>query len=338
MRNKMAGVVALLVIFPLLGAVRIWAAPPALHTLAFVSPQRGWVGGEGTILATANGGRTWQRQYQGTAQITQLDFLNTMDGWAVSSQGLLQTTDGGRHWAVIGALPKGTVQVEFVTAQVGWAQVGARLFHTLNAGRTWRRVRTPFAVAGMTFLTAERGWVGSPNTPKVAETVDGGRHWRQAVTLPGALPQDDIEAQQLTAKPGGIVWDMAVHSPHAGGSNFDLSRSADGGRHWRKVHMGSPQVTAASPNDLAAADGRVAYVSGFCGACDPDKSTWLIFTRDAGHTGGGVHIPALSYAQTQIVFPNARDGWMLANQFGGHKASILLNTHDGGLTWQRRRF
>jgi hypothetical protein len=64
--------------------------------------QRGWgVGGGGTILATRDGGTTWQAQSSGTqAHLWSVQFLpDGQRGWAVGVGGtILSTRDGGTTW------------------------------------------------------------------------------------------------------------------------------------------------------------------------------------------------------------------------------------------------
>lgn len=63
---------------------------------------RGWtVGSSGTILATVNGGRTWNPQTSNTTEtINSVNFQQDgLHGWAVGLAGtILATVDGGRTW------------------------------------------------------------------------------------------------------------------------------------------------------------------------------------------------------------------------------------------------
>ena len=64
--------------------------------------RRGWaVGEDGTILATADGGQSWQRQASGTSTwLRAVQFLEDgRRGWAVGEDGtILATADGGQSW------------------------------------------------------------------------------------------------------------------------------------------------------------------------------------------------------------------------------------------------
>ncbi|RMH31265.1 MAG: hypothetical protein D6690_16970 [Nitrospirae bacterium] len=75
-----------------------------LFSVTFVSPRQGWaVGDEGTILATTDGGATWQAQRSGTkAWLSSVAFVSPCQGWAAGENGtILTTADGGATWASI---------------------------------------------------------------------------------------------------------------------------------------------------------------------------------------------------------------------------------------------
>jgi hypothetical protein len=75
-----------------------------MDAVAFADGLHGWAAGDG-ILATADGGRTWTRQYSGHPGIVALDALDAADVWAVGKGSLLRTTDGGHTWTDLGERP-----------------------------------------------------------------------------------------------------------------------------------------------------------------------------------------------------------------------------------------
>ena len=58
------------------------------------------VGAGGTILRTADGGVTWQRQFSGTDDyLSAISFTDANTGWVVGTGGtILHTVDGGASW------------------------------------------------------------------------------------------------------------------------------------------------------------------------------------------------------------------------------------------------
>ena len=81
-----------------------------LVSLAAVNGTHAWaVGAAGLILATSNGGRTWQQQRSGTtAWLGSVAFSDARHGWVVGetddgngnfvSSTILATTNGGIGW------------------------------------------------------------------------------------------------------------------------------------------------------------------------------------------------------------------------------------------------
>jgi photosystem II stability/assembly factor-like uncharacterized protein len=72
-----------------------------LNSIYFRDPQHGWAAGEmGIILATTDGGTTWEKQTSGTEHsLTDIEFFDTSFGLAVGLDGIiLKTLDGGATW------------------------------------------------------------------------------------------------------------------------------------------------------------------------------------------------------------------------------------------------
>jgi photosystem II stability/assembly factor-like uncharacterized protein len=74
-----------------------------LYDVSFPDPQHGFVAGEfGTLLVTADGGKTWERREVGTEKtLFGVWFVSPEEGWTVGIDGLiLHTHDGGSTWDV----------------------------------------------------------------------------------------------------------------------------------------------------------------------------------------------------------------------------------------------
>ncbi len=110
--------------------------------LQFVNPATGWVLGEDgtTILATTNGGVSWERQFtnfQRNQELTDLHFVNEPVGHVLSSSSgnpcgsgqclqVIRTVDGGNTWGLLGAIgtPGRVNALSFPDTRHGWV-VGA---------------------------------------------------------------------------------------------------------------------------------------------------------------------------------------------------------------------
>jgi hypothetical protein len=72
-----------------------------LRSVHFIDAKSGWAVGErGTIVATADGEKTWTKQASGTtAFLRSVHFVNSSTGWAVGETGtVVATADEGKTW------------------------------------------------------------------------------------------------------------------------------------------------------------------------------------------------------------------------------------------------
>ena len=137
--------------------------------------KRGWAVGEsGTILATQNGGESWQSQTSGTSKdLWSVQFLGDgKRGWAVGESGTILTTqNGGESWQ---SQTSGTSNylwsVQFLgDGKRGWA-VGesGTILTTQNGGESWQSQTsgTSKGLWSVQFLgDGKRGWaVGESGT------------------------------------------------------------------------------------------------------------------------------------------------------------------------------
>ena len=116
----------------------------ALQAIQFVDQGHGWAAGAGRIMATSDGGRTWARQYSGTAALQQLDFTDAAHGWAAGQGTLLRTTDGGATWTALPAPQlnghcQALSSVHFVSPDLGYAIAAGSGRRQYRHGRAGRR-------------------------------------------------------------------------------------------------------------------------------------------------------------------------------------------------------
>jgi photosystem II stability/assembly factor-like uncharacterized protein len=204
------------------------SARPAtpIQQVQFVSPTVGWVvtgdGSAAALFRTTDGGRHWQRQFDGVAGAGwALSFFDARRGvvYAEDTRGpeLLQTTDGGRHWTRRAMTCQAPPQlVFFLDVDHGWciAPHGVpaggifpdheqiALYRTIDGGRSWSRVLATGPgqpVSGglsdegqkswIWFGDASMGWIGQ-HTPGshavVYATTDAGDHWSRQELPPPA--------------------------------------------------------------------------------------------------------------------------------------------------------
>jgi photosystem II stability/assembly factor-like uncharacterized protein len=226
-----------------------------LNKVAFVDAIHGWAvggdrslsgGGAPVILATNDGGMTWEAQDASGSNVSLsgVAFVDVAHGWAVGNNDsgpvILATSDGGATWETQYARTVGgnapLSSVAFADATHGWA-VGMSdqdeastsvILATSDGGATWN-VQDAGAVARravlgtVTFVDVARGWAvgrsmkkesdGSVTySPLILATSDGGATWTA----------QDATSAGSSAGLGSVAFADATHG-WAVGVNFDGS-------------------------------------------------------------------------------------------------------------------
>jgi photosystem II stability/assembly factor-like uncharacterized protein len=260
-----------------------------LRDIAFPDILHGWAvgGGPPTILATADGGRTWKPQTSGIKDdpgslFTAVAFPDTQNGWVVGkvSNGgvILATANGGEKWS-----PQAEDAVNFADdfrgvafpdTQHGWAvgmaspEGGGFIVATSNGGKTWERQTTPVTnddkgvtdlLFGVAFADINHGLAVGENGTILA-TANGGRTW---TSKPSGTDARLFRVAFPDTKHG---W--AVGETTTGGGVILMT--TDGGDTW------TPQIPEADPGQallgVAFSDishGRIVGVSGTILAVGP---------------------------------------------------------------------
>jgi photosystem II stability/assembly factor-like uncharacterized protein len=284
-----------------------------LTGVSFADAQHGWTCGvtvgtgsltsSAVLLATTDGGQTWQREKLPTGFLALgVDFASPQDGCAVGlsdhGQVSAHTTDGGAHWTLSSTALESTVlqTVTFVDSQHGWATgyAGASskpvVLATTDAGQTWVRqtaAGSSVSYNGVAFVSPERGWLflddpGGGVGDSIWQTTDGGTHW---------LPEDGgVAAGVMSAS---VVGD-AVYIAGEEGFFSTVDRAGDSappatyddfdGRYHRSdvaIHLVASDIGGGT---VAATQYRL--------DSDPawhDYSGAITFAVPADHTNDGIH-------------------------------------------------
>jgi photosystem II stability/assembly factor-like uncharacterized protein len=316
---------------------RLTTRPSPLNqpvAVAFANARHGWlVAGNceplGTddcgILATDDGGTTWNEQYRSHRALDSVTTLDAQNSWVsgrecsgqgsnLSCQGfLLGTVDGGRSWEP--RYDHGPVlrDLQFLDASNGWGIGDAQppgepgLRRTTDGGRTWVAVPIPIhRIQSVTFVNATHGWIGgaclSPPGPSPAgpcnqafifATSDGGAHWSQLFSPPPAMGEAGALVYRLDQQRGWIITGDNGQCT-MGGCWGRLYRTTDGGKIWTLLQ---------------------------------DTSHWSPGTFD-GSVGGPGFPGAPRFASAPI-------GWIPIGAGAGPGQGGVARTADGGLSWQR---
>jgi photosystem II stability/assembly factor-like uncharacterized protein len=235
-------------------AGRTWTQSPVpasanLTAVYFADARHGWaVGHVETILATADGGDSWQLvHFEPSMPQPLLDvcFADASRGVAVGAYGVVYTTtDGGAVWSQVPFEPDplpGAAKVE-PSADDMEADIDLGFEFHLNA--------IAHGPAARMYLGAEAG--------RLFRSDDDGAHWRE---LPS--PYDGSFYGVLPLAGDAVL---------AFGLRGNLFRSEDGGATWAAVQTG----TTALLNGGARIDDRTVVIVGMAGV--------VLVSRDGGRS------------------------------------------------------
>jgi photosystem II stability/assembly factor-like uncharacterized protein len=337
---------------------------PALSAVQFVDPGHGWVVGAGRILATSDGGRTWTRQYGGSADLGQVDFIDSRHGWAVGGDTLLRTTDGGGTWAPLAEpCQAGLVSVHFVSPGLGYAvAVGSRadlasgglftsatggtLLRTTDGGVTWATVASaPENPQTACFANTSDGYLGTPG--HIWRSTDGGRNWTLALTEPRPSSPGDqariLDTAEIECAGQNAVWVLFLgegaameHAPY-------LAYASQDGREWHAVFEEQYTESGLRPG-LKLPEGPGSYPGPFS-AIDSGTAAFVGYTPPVGYGIAPLELVSnRGYTLTRegnvaainepfaTAFLSSAQGWVVGENLRTRVFSIQATTNSGR-TW-----
>lgn len=302
-------------------------APPNFNSIQMLSPSAGW--GEGydkdghfQLIKTSDGGAGWNKvtlpasppQYDvslneiGQPGYVRTYFMNASTGWIAwidentKNMNVMQTKDGGQHWALshtsVPTYAQTVANLDFVNPDMGWLLAAS----TAGSGQEQK------------FLYA---------------THDGGQSWMKvADSAPktGQLTNLGTSTDLKFAANGIDGW-FATGDPAS--STVNLSRTADGGKTWRKVPITVPSgYEAMNPTSVSAPvlQGDQGVMSVTFSGQTGDRQV-VYHTSDGGKTWSPTVLQGKQWGTLDFV--DTKQGF--AYKFDGHQ---ILGTRDGGRTWQ----
>ena len=114
-----------------------------MTAVRLINHSSGWIGGEGWIAFSDNGGTEWEVQAQPKGTVRQIFALNGKQAWTVmENNDLYRTTDGGETWIRIGSTPNAGF-LHFISPETGFSGQ-AKTEDGAKPGATWiYRIRPP---------------------------------------------------------------------------------------------------------------------------------------------------------------------------------------------------
>jgi photosystem II stability/assembly factor-like uncharacterized protein len=217
-----------------------------LTAVSFADDRHGWaVGHWGAILATADGGETWQSQRLVSDEdrpLFAVHFFDARHGVAVGLWSLvLRTDDGGATWVQQTlSPPPGSKKADvnllslFADAQGGLYATAERglLLHSTDQGRTWSYIATGYKGSLWTGMALPSG-----------RLLVGGQRGTLLLSAEGGSRWDTVPL-----KSGGSVTALAANGDDVVVAGLDglLSSSRDGGNTFVPIPSeGAPSFTGA---------------------------------------------------------------------------------------------
>ncbi|MBI2568672.1 MAG: hypothetical protein HYV63_16750 [Candidatus Schekmanbacteria bacterium] len=281
-------------------------------------------GEDALILATTDGGETWQEQVSGVSG--DLRAVTCVAGgacWAVGDA-VLRTTNSGVSWEQQSSSAPGALDVAFFNATSGCIAGDEAIYCTADGGATFAPT---LAVEGTQFETLSAlaegavGWAAGVHTAQLGanpqvdiyRTGDAGQSWQPMATVSGA-----------GATPAGCA-DLWFFDELAGllVAHGAAARTTDGGETFSAITELDPMpVLATNPAcDLAFADATTGFLS-------LGRTSVVYRTTDGGaHWGAAAKVqPSLPIADlsatTGLTVTMAGDG------------GALGRSSDGGQSWE----
>ena len=305
----------------------------AIAGYAFADDLRGWAVGEaGTLLATADGGATWQAQASGT----ELDlygpaFVNAQVGWVAATNGeLLKTRDGGATWQRASFGRDLTVRkLGAADADTAWVTTDyEEAYVTTDGGSRWKRITAPVGTSQLRLTGPLDAWAVPYSLPStLVHSVDGGATW-QGVALPPVEARfdryvtdlqfaDPRHALVVASESGSVIPAIYV-------SRQVAWRTADAGATWQAIGT-PPEQTGLAYLDYLLADAATLYAA----SRYYPQSLWR--SGDGGTTWQAVALPALTNAYAVSIEASSAQRLTLRDSAG----RLHIST-DGGAHWAER--
>lgn len=292
-----------------------------LFSVSFGSAKHGWaVGRWGSVLHTADGGKTWEKQNSGVNYtLSSVSFVDEKTGWAVGDRGtIIHTADGGKTWEKQKSpVAYFLMGASFVTKEKGWIVTErTNILHTEDGGKTWavQFKDQDFILKSVSFCDERNGWaVGEYGF--VYHTADGGTTWKHQA---GEFGISDETGEVVG---GNYLFDIVAVNPNTAwvvGIDGYVANTTDAGKTWRKQMTGVPKthlfgVSVGEKGVLIAGDAV------------------LLRTTDGGTTWKEVKVePSIRYGWLYRIGKRGREGFVAVGQAGW-----IYGADTGAGEWRR---
>jgi len=320
-----------------------------ITALRLADDKIGWIGGEGWVARTDDGGATWRNQLESRFTVDQLFALNDQLVWASLRTGdeqplkLMHSTDGGESWTETGTVPAPGF-FHFVSAKEAFSDNA----HTVDGGKTWTMIPVPKSTVGAPYFhDKDHGWAVTAEHEgsfDIIRTTDGGQSWHVVMSRDSDAP---LNGALIRSAGKDDAWVQLIGDSGMTQTSYSLFHLGKDGK-WLPVlaHDGAgsgpapgyaigekpgvPKGSGTSPGALYVVDPQTAWMGGQCMACD-DANT-LGKTTDGGATWTELNDSWPGYGDQLLAATDADHVWLLTND--ADAPARLYTSDDGGASWQ----
>lgn len=211
-----------------------------MYCMYFKDANNGWVGGASYILHTSDGGKTWEKQYEGQGRVLAIYFKNDKDGFAGGESNLyISTHDGGKTWKETYTVFQGAkfTKIFFTDQMHGYMLSDGGVYRSIDGGTTWKDMgpkkpdeQSTEDFTGLAFTDAKHGiLVGGGEMMFTSD--DGGATWKQNTKDYFSGPRRNYYAMGfINTTTGWISCSKASEED----LDIDCLYTTDGGATWTK--------------------------------------------------------------------------------------------------------
>lgn len=237
------------------------------------------VAGSYRIFRTRDGGATWRVTRLGGWRVSQIAMASSRVGYAAADEpgvasAVLRTADGGRSWQEVLELPAGASLLAAFGRSRATVMSDGRFWSTDDGGLRWHAVQPDvLGISAAAFATPDAGYAIAGAS--ILATLDGGRHWQVAYTLPQSVTAElgPVASATADARRDGSAWaSFSFGNCWPGGCPNLVLQESDG--LWQIV----------SGEDAGPVAGLAASEDGFPGAA---QALWSLSPTSAVWNGAG---------------------------------------------------
>jgi hypothetical protein len=139
------------------------------RSLFFHSADKGWLGGQKSIVQVGNGGVTLTERQITRERVLQIKFFDQQHGWANAVLEFFGTKDGGLTWSKLEVGNSMVQDFSYLSKDVIYTAAGLRINKSTNGGTSWTTMLDTKTIPlyEVFFLDENTGWAVNDGGGKI---------------------------------------------------------------------------------------------------------------------------------------------------------------------------